>query len=193
MGAALAVLGLGTSLIGGIEQAQGQVQSAKAQAESYAYQAQIAKNNAAIAGQNVAWVADQGEIDATTQGMKTAAEVGSMKAKEAASGIDVNTGSAVDARAAAERLGVINALTVKSNAARTAWGYQVDQSNEEIQSALYKKAGAYATQAGKIGAGSTLLATAGSIASQAAKYSMVGGGISPGDSSYPGVQTGSLY
>lgn len=182
MGMALAIAGMGLNLLGGMSQAAGARAQGTAQAESYGYQAMIARNNAQMAQRNAQWTSEQGEVGSTVEGMKTGAQVASMKAAQAAGGVDVNTGSAVSVRDAALRLGAINALTIKSNKAREAWGYQVDKTNEEMQATLDERAGKYAKQAGEMGYGSTLLSTAGSVVGQWQKYQST----VPG-SSYPSM------
>lgn len=200
MGTALAVLGMVAGLAGGAQQAAGQKAAASAASQSYGYQATIADNNARMAKQNADWVGRQGDIEATNEGLKTGAEVSSMKAKEAASGVDVNTGSAVQARDAAARIGAINALTIKSNRAREAWGYQVDSSNEELQAALYRKAGVNAIKSGQISSTGTLLSTAGNFAGQFSNWMTSGNAGSGGGGSSSGstpinaeVSIGGLY
>jgi len=198
MGTALAVLGMVTTAIGGVQQAAGQRAAASASAQSYGYQATIADNNARKAKQNADWVGRQGDIEATTEGLKTGAEVSAMKAKQGASGVDVNTGSAVAARDAAARIGAINALTIKSNRAREAWGYNVDSTNEELQGDLYRKAGVNAGVAGQIASTGTLLNTAGNFAGQFSNWmtsgsSGGGGGSGSPAPANPEVTIGGIY
>lgn len=176
MGAVLPFVGMALNLVGGIHQASGEREAGQAQAQSYAYQAQIARNNAIMAQRNASWTTQQGDIESTNEGLKTAASIASMKATQGASGVDVNTGSAVSVRDAAARLGAINAMTIKSNRAREAWGYDVDRRNEEEQATLDDRAGAYAIKSGGISSESTLLSTAGSVAGQFAKWQTYGGG-----------------
>ena len=115
---ALAVAGAATSLAGGVFSAVG------AQ-NQYDYQAQIAKNNAIIARQN-ATAADQSGAQQQQQALlRTASLVGQARAAQGSSGIDVNTGSAVGVRATDSLLGQLSGLEIRSNAARQAYGYQV--------------------------------------------------------------------
>lgn len=183
MGAVLPFVGMALTLVGGAKQASGEEMSSRATAQSYAYQAMISRNNAIMAQRNEQWTSEQGDIESTNEGLKTGAEVASMKAKQAASGVDVNTGSAVSVRDAAARLGAINAMTIKSNRAREVWGYQVDKTNEETQAKLQDRAGGYALQGGKISSAATLLGTASSVVGQYGQWqtSMAGGGGSSGN------------
>jgi flagellin-like hook-associated protein FlgL len=69
--------------------------------------------------------------------MKTRAEIGSAKAFQGASGLNVNTGSAVDVRQSMTEIGYYDQQTIRANAAKTAWGYEVEATQDEAQGALY--------------------------------------------------------
>jgi len=51
--------------------------------------------------------------------------VGANRANMAAQGIDLSVGSAVDVQRDLEAVGELDAMTIKNNAAREAWGYKV--------------------------------------------------------------------
>src|SRR5947209_1984568 len=84
--------GAGISAYGAYEQGQATKNAAL-------YQSQVAQNNAKIAKQNADWDIEAGEIAAANRGQQVRAAVGSQKASQGASGVDVNTGSAADVRA----------------------------------------------------------------------------------------------
>ncbi len=56
--------------------------------------------------------------------MKTRGQVGAIEASQAASNITVGSGSAVDVRSSAAEMGELDALTIRSNAEKQAYGYQ---------------------------------------------------------------------
>lgn len=60
--------------------------------------------------------------------------IGSQRARLAAQGVDVNSGSALDVQADTMALGELDALTIKNNAAREAWGYKTQQLQYSLQS-----------------------------------------------------------
>src|SRR6201999_2427854 len=99
----------------------GTYEQGQATAQADAYQAQVAANNAAIAKQQSKLDIQSGEITAQEQGLKTRAAVGQEKAAQGASGIDVNTGSAVDVRAGTAEMGMVDSLADRSNAAKKAY------------------------------------------------------------------------
>lgn len=156
--------------VGAAVSAGGQLASGQATSEAYAYKAQVAANNAAIARQKGVQDIQAGEIAAVNQGLKTRAKVGSQKAQQGAAGVDVNTGSAADVRAGTEELGMLDALTIRSNAANKAWSDEVQAQSDTAQGQLDTMAGEQAETAGYIGAAGTLLSGASTVGGNYAKW-----------------------
>lgn len=127
----------------------GSLRQGNANAAAYNYQAQVAEFNKQMAER-------EGVIDSHTMGLKTRAKGGEIKARQAASGVDVNTGSNVEVQAANRQLGMLDVLTIRSNAARRAFGYRL---NKEQALAASKNA----KTAGRIDAVTSLLSGAKSI------------------------------
>lgn len=128
----MAVMGLG--LAGAGVKAAGDYESGQATAEAMNYKAQVAQANARFATQ-------EGEEKATNQGLKARAQIGSIKAAQAANNVDVNSGSAADVRTSAESLEMLDSLNIRSNAARAAYGYQTQSTLDEYQAKQAKTAG----------------------------------------------------
>lgn len=178
---ALAVAGAAVSAYGVYQQGQAQSAALQAQARAANYQAQVSANNQKIAEQNAQYAIASGMRKAEDQSMKNAAEAGMTKAAQGASGIDVNTGSAVDVRASQREIGQLDAETVLSNAQLTAYGYRTQGANYQAQSNLYgmesaadKEGASAAETAGAIGAAGSLLSSASSLGFKWAGYQ--GGG-----------------
>jgi hypothetical protein len=172
MGLPLAILGIagaGVSAYGAYSQGQAQAANAR-------YQAQVAANNAEIARANAALSAASGAAKESAQGMKTAQSVGGIKAGQGASGIDPNTGSAADTRVAASKLGALDALTIRSNTSREAYGYEVAAVNDTAQSQLLQSEASQASMAGDIGALGTFLNGASSVGLGYSRLQLGGGG-----------------
>jgi hypothetical protein len=89
--------------------------------------------------------------------------IGAQKASFASQGIDVNSGVARQVQMETKELSELDALSIKGNAYRQAYGLEIQASNERSQ-------GRYAQMAGRFGARSTLLT--GGL--QAAGYGMRG-------------------
>lgn len=190
MGPALIPILIGTSLaataVGGISQAQGEKQQAAAQTSAANYNAQVALQNQNTALQNASLAGQAGEAQAGNQELKTASGVANIKVNQAASGLDVNSGSPVSVRGSASELGALDALTIRSNATKEAYGYQTQATNFNAQSKLDTAQGQYATEAGNIAQTTTLINTVGSGANNFAKFQLAGGfgGDSSGSSGY---------
>lgn len=169
----------GVGLVGSAVSASGQVSAGEATKTADAYKAQVAANNAAIAKQNATLDLEAGEVAATNQGLKTRAAVGSQKVQQGASGIEVNTGSAVDVRAGTEEMGMLDALTIRSGAAKKAWSDEVQAENDTAQGQLDTMAGEQAEEAGKIGAAGTLLSGAATVGGTYAGWQQKYGSTTP--------------
>lgn len=181
-----ASLAIGSLVIGAVStglQMAGQAKAARAQESQYAYQAQVAKNNALIAQQNKQYATEKGEVDATAQGLKNRQEMGALAAAQAASGVDVNTGSPVSVRASAQELAQLDALTIRSNALREAYGYDVQKSNLENEAKNLKRGIAAEASALPITQFGSLLSGASSLGSKYLDWQKVGGPL--GGSSTP--------
>ncbi len=166
----LATAGTALSAVSAGVGALGQLQSARAASNSANYNAQVAANNAKLQTQNAALAGAEGEANAGNAAMRTRAEVGSIKTAQAASGVDVNSGSAVDVRSSASELGELNALTIRSNAAKQAYGFQTAATSDTAQSQLDKAQASYASEAGDIGAANTFLGGESNAALNYAKF-----------------------
>lgn len=122
-----AVFSVGSSLLG--------ASSKSAEAN---YQAQVAANNATIARQNAAYASAAGSEQATEESLKGAAVGGRIKASQAANGIDVNSGSAVDVQVSQREASKLDTLNVENNALLQAYGYKVQASNFDAEAKLDK-------------------------------------------------------
>lgn len=139
------------------------------------YNAQVAQQNSKVALQNMAIAGQAGEAQAGISEQRTRATQGSIKANEAASGVDVNTGSSVQTQMSESELGKLDALTVRSNATKEAYGYQVQSENFKAQSTLDEFESKQDTEAAEIGGASTFLGSLSSSASNFVKYQLAGG------------------
>lgn len=169
------VAAVATVVAAGIS-AYGAVSSANAQSNANKYNATIATDNAQIAKQNADFAAISGRAQAEQAALQTRAKIGGIKAQQAASGVDVDSGTDLDVRSSAQELGELNAINVRSNAVRQAYGYQNQSFSDTAQSSLDRYGASSAQTAGDISASSTLI---GGIGKTAGGLSSGGGGTSP--------------
>lgn len=153
----------------------GAQQQAKSQEEQDQYQAQVAANNATIATNNAQNAEAAGAQQAADKGLQTRNTVGAILASQAASGLDVNSGSNVDVRSSASEVGQLDALTIRSNAARQAYSYETQAAGDQAEISQDQAAEKNAETAGNISEFSSLLGSASSAGNQYATWSRVGG------------------
>lgn len=147
-----AVLSVGSSLLG-----------ASAKSSEANYQAQVAANNATIARQNAAYASASGSEQATEESLKGAAVGGRIKASQAANGIDVNSGSAVDVQVSQREASKLDTLNVENNALLQAYGYKVQATNFDAEAKLDKTESSDAWIEGLTGGAGGLLGNASSL------------------------------
>ena len=159
-------ISLGLVVAAGVTGAAGSIFGGQASAAAYNYQAGIAQMNAQIAKQNAAYEGALGEVQAQAQGMKTRAVISQTRATQGASGLDVNTGSAASVRESEFQLGGYDQQIIRSNAARRAYGFEVEAAGDIAQAGAYRAAGENAMTAGLLGAFTSILGGGGSFASK---------------------------
>ena len=130
-------------------QAGGTVVSAASQFFQGQYNKKIAKYNADVANMQARDAIERGTEQEQQFRIGVRRMIGSQRVGFASQGVDVNKGSAVDVQADAQRLGELDALAIRSNAAREAWGFKVQATN-------YQNQGRMAAMSGTMGAISSL-------------------------------------
>ncbi len=163
MGIDPASLSLAAGVVGAGTSAIGTITSGQASASNARYQSQVAANNAIIAEQNANYAAAAGAQRAGTASMRNAARVGAIKAGQAASGIDVNSGSAVDVQRSERESGQLSALTEENNALLQAYGYRAAAVSDTAQSKLLQQEARQATTGSVLAAGGGLLGNASAL------------------------------
>ena len=127
------------------------------------YQAAIASNNAVASGQQAEYSANAGQVKGARQSLKGAADAGRLKTSQAANGVNVNTGSAVDAQVAQREAAKLDTETVINNADLTAYGYRRQEDNFRAQQRMDKATADNAVPAAALSATGGLLSAAGSL------------------------------
>jgi hypothetical protein len=125
-------VGLGMQVIG-------QVKEAKAQNQALDYNARVAEQNAQLSQMQADDANRRGEEDARRQRAKAAALRSDQRAAFAASGVMVDSTSALDVLEDAARWGEDDAQTLKLNASKEAWGYRLQGANYADEAKMLKK------------------------------------------------------
>ena len=177
MGVALPIIAAVSTVVGTIGSMEGAQQSAAAQQQAANYQAAVARNNQITANAEANYATSAGETQQESQGMATRALLGNEKAAQASSGLDVNSGSAVDVRSSAAALGALSGLNVGSNAALQAAQYQAQAGSFGAQAGLSTLQAEQAGTAGGISAFSALAGGAGNLVSAGARNTLLTGSL----------------
>lgn len=152
IGSVVSAVGTGVSVLGALKQGSAASSAAHTRAA-------VQTNNATIARQNAERAAQVGEEKAAMSQRDTRAKIGAMEASQAASGVDINNGSALDVRASETEFGQLDAQTIRSNAAREAYGYQTQATNMDSAASMSKAEAKNAKTSGFMNA-ATVLGTA---------------------------------
>ena len=175
----MAAIGGASTVASGIIGAVGAQSQGRAQANMYQYQAGVARVNATVAKQDSDYAREAGEVEATNAGMRTRAEVGATRAGMAAGNVDINSGSGKRVVASETAIGQENEATIRANAAKRAYGFDVKAAGDTATAGAMDVAATTSREAGDINAISTIIGTAGSVAS---KWSQYGQAFGPGSS-----------
>lgn len=169
-----ATITLALTAASGVIAAGGAIKQGQAQKAQANYQAAVERNNATIAGWQADDAAKRGQVEEQRQRLQVARIRGSQRAAYASSGVELTGGSPLDTLMDTAQLGELDALTIRSNAEREAYGYRTQQGNLAAQSALTRQAGRNAATAGYIGAGSALLGSAATAGDRYLTYKKLG-------------------
>ena len=129
-----------------LSQFAGQRSAAAAAQQQGDYAASIYSQNAELADAQAADAIARGKESELRSRQGTQQVIGAQRAGLAASGVDISTGSAVDVQAEAARVGELDALTIRNNARREAYGFQVQAAQDRAQAVMAHAAGANTAQ-----------------------------------------------
>ena len=126
-----------TALGGAAMQMGAQSQQAAAQRASLDYQRQVAENNARTSELLAEDARERGQQAEEDQRRETARLLGRQRAVLGATGITIDSGSALATLGDTAALGELDALQIRDNAAREAWQFEVQASNDQTQAGLF--------------------------------------------------------
>lgn len=160
---AMAAGGTAVSAVGQYKAGQANKRAGAAAADVSESQAEVADFNAHVADLQGADAIERGAEAEQRFRTQIRGAIGAQRAGQAASNVDVGFGSAVDVQADAAYLGELDALTIRTNAAREAWGYQVQGFDYRKQAEIDRKAGKNQIAAGEEAATASRYAVASTI------------------------------
>ena len=166
MAAPMAAIGIGSAIAGSMVSAYGNYQAGQASSAEATYKAGVASMNQQIAQQNANYARYAGEVQAQQEGMKVGAQISETKAEQGASNLDVSSGSAAAVRESEWKIGQQDLGTIRSNAAKRAYGYEIEGVQYGAEATLDTFAAKQAKTAGTIAAIGSLLGGASSVSSK---------------------------
>lgn len=173
MAAATSALMMASYGVQGTASLVGSYAQASAQRAQGDYQKKMFEMNARFANLNAEDAIKRGDKEASLVKNRARQMIGAQRSSMAAQGIAVDSGSAMDVQLDTASAGVQDAMTVRNNAWREAWGYRV-----QAQDLMHQ--GAMAKIAGRSAASQTLLtggiSAIGSFAKGAGQYGSTFGG-----------------
>lgn len=160
----LGTAGLAASAIGGGVSAGSSILGGFNKSAMMKYQAGVARINQNIDTQNAEYERNIGEVKAQQSGMKSRFQAGEILTTQAASGINVNSGSNKAVQTSQSELGAHDQDVIRANAAKQAFGYDVKAAQEGSQASMYAAGAKQSVTEGLIKGGGTILGTATSVA-----------------------------
>jgi hypothetical protein len=162
----LMAVSTGITAFGAFQGAQGERELGQANYQTNMYQAGVAAINRRISLQNADYERRMGEVEAQQVGLRHGQIIGRQRAAQGASGIDVNTGTAPMLRESQHDVSRQDQRVTRANAARRAYGHEIEAMSAEHSENLYRMAGTNAVRAAENRATSSLLSGASSVASR---------------------------
>lgn len=164
----MAAIGMAASAASAGVSAVGSMQAGDASAKAYQYQAGVAEVNKKIAQQNADYQLKTGDTEAQQYGMKSKFQQGTIRAGQASSGFDVDTGTNARVQDSQSRISRIDQSQIRTNAGRRAYAYDVEAYNKGASADMARSSASNAETAGQIGALSSIV---GGVSSVATKWS----------------------
>jgi hypothetical protein len=161
----LAVSAIGTAGAVGSARRAGKAAQASANAE-----ADMMDYNASVAEISAAQAVEQGEVEANRYREQIEGVVGTQRVGYAGQGVDVSSGSALAVQADTKAAAEMDALQIKSNAQRQAWGFQVEAYDNKKRALYARHEGVQLAAAGRAQANAQLIQGAGGMLSTGLNY-----------------------
>jgi hypothetical protein len=156
-------LSVGSQVLGGLDAAKQQ-----------GYAAEVMRKNAAFAKLAGEQARASGSYAESVARIKSGQLGAAQKAGFAANGIDVSSGSVQDVMSSSAAMGDIDALAIRYNAEREAFGNDIQAANYASQAAQAKKAGRNSILKGVIGGANSFLSGAAALSDKWAAYKTEG-------------------
>ena len=129
----LLAMSAATMAAGSIASTYTQARAIKSQG---AYEAQVAESNRRMAQIQAEDATRRGETEAQDYSFQVKKLLGSQRARLAAQGLDIGSGSALNVLEDTARFGALDTLAIRNNAFREAMGYEIQSAEYRSQAAM---------------------------------------------------------
>lgn len=153
----MTMLTIGATALGAV----GSIQQGQASAAAAKANAQVNEMNAVMADRRAKDALERGQKEEQRKRQEVSAIKGKQVAAMAANGVDVSFGSPLDTIVDTAVLGELDALTIRTNAARESYDYRVDAVNKRANASLQRSQAKSALMGGYLSAAGTVLTGAG--------------------------------
>lgn len=152
-----------------------------------AYEESVANTNAKLADLQSKQALHAGDAEIARREEQTRQQEGAARAASGASGVDVNSGSPLAVQKNIDFIGKQDELTIKNNAARTAWGFQTQALQDRFRARMARLTSKTESQQTLITGGLKAINGPLSIYSDYVRYSQRYGGkqATPNDTEMP--------
>lgn len=144
----LVAAGTATQVAGAWKSGTAAKKAGQAQRRVAESQAELLDYNASVADLQAQDALDRGVLDEGRYRSQIRGLIGTQRADYAAQGVSVAEGSPADVQADTAFLGELDALTVRQNAMREAWGYQVQAYDTRARADIARREGVVLEQTG---------------------------------------------
>lgn len=166
----IAIAAVAATAAAGIAQAGSTIQASKAQQAQANYAAGVAQNNATIAEMQAKDATERGSEAERNERLRTQKLMGDQRAAFAANNVLLDTGTASEFLSDTAALGELDALAVRRNAAREAFGFRAQKTNFLAEAQMNKMRAKQAKKALPLQVAGDLLGSTSQILGQAHSY-----------------------
>ena len=142
-------------VLGTVFSAGAQIYAGNAAAQQGKYTQQVEDQNAKVMEQRARDASARGEQEAGERRLKTRLLIGSQRAALAGNGVDLQDGTALDLVGDEAMFGAMDESRIRANAAREAWGYNVEAVNARNRGSQARASGKQQRFASYLGAAAT--------------------------------------
>lgn len=140
------------------------IQQGNAQKAQYEYAAEQNRQNAKIAQNNATESRQKGVEEARLKRMQTLSQIGALKTANAANGVNINSGTALDTLEDTAAMGELDAMNASYQAEQTAQNYELQAKNFNTQANMDSFAAKNVSKTAKMNAFGTALSGIGDAA-----------------------------